>query len=91
MIITIALAVFILSMGDSAVQNSSIISMTSILTMMGVPTSALGLILGVDAILDMFRCGSNIIGDLSTTITIGKSEGEMDVEKYKAKPAKPAA
>ena len=91
MIITIALAVFILSMGDSAVQNSSIISMTSILTMMGVPTSALGLILGVDAILDMFRCGSNIIGDLSTTITIGKSEGEMDVEKYKTKPAKPAA
>lgn len=91
MIVTIALAVFILSMGDSAVQNSSIISMTSILTMMGVPTSALGLILGIDAILDMFRCGSNIIGDLSSTITIGKSEGEMDVEKYKARPAKPAA
>lgn len=86
MIATIAIAVFILSMGDSAVQNSSLISMTSILTMMGVPTSALGLILGVDAVLDMFRCGSNIIGDLSATLTIGKSEGEMDVEKYRSKP-----
>ncbi len=91
MIATIAIAVFILSMGDSAVQNSSLISMTSILTMMGVPTSALGLILGIDAVLDMFRCGSNIIGDLSATITIGKSEGEMDVEKYNEKPKKSAA
>ena len=90
MIATIAIAVFILSMGDSAVQNSSLISMTSILTMMGVPTSALGLILGVDAVLDMFRCGSNIIGDLSATLTIGKSEGEMDREKYNAKPKKAA-
>ncbi len=90
MIATIAIAVFILSMGDSAVQNSSLISMTSILTMMGVPTSALGLILGVDAVLDMFRCGSNIIGDLSATLTIGKSEGEMDVEKYRSKPKKAA-
>lgn len=84
MIATIALAVFILSLGDSAVQNSSLISMTSILTMIGVPTSALGLILGVDQVLDLFRCGSNIIGDLSSTLTIGKSEGEMDVEKYEA-------
>ena len=91
MIATIAIAVFILSMGDSAVQNSSLISMTSILTMMGVPTSALGLILGIDALLDMFRCGSNIIGDLSATIPIGKSEGEMDVEKYNEKPEKSAA
>ena len=90
MIATIAIAVFILSMGDSAVQNSSLISMTSILTMMGVPTSALGLILGIDALLDMFRCGSNIIGDLSATLTIGKSEGEMDREKYNAKPKKAA-
>lgn len=90
MIATIAVAVFILSLGDSAVQNSSLISMTSILTMIGVPTSALGLILGVDALLDMFRCGSNIIGDLSATLTIGKSEGEMDVEKYRTKPKKAA-
>lgn len=90
MIATIAIAVFILSMGDSAVQNSSLISMTSILTMMGVPTSALGLILGVDAVLDMFRCGSNIIGDLTATLSIGKSEGEMDVEKYRSKPDKAA-
>ena len=51
---------------------------------------ALGLILGVDAVLDMFRCGSNIIGDLSATLTIGKSEGEMDVEKYRSKPKKAA-
>ena len=84
MIASIALAVFILSLGDSAVQNSSLISMTSILTMLGIPTSALGLILGVDQFLDMIRCGSNIIGDLAGTLTIGKSEGEMQVEQYKA-------
>lgn len=84
MIATIAVAVFILSMGDSAVQNSSLISMTGILTLMGAPTAALGLILGIDAILDIFRCGSNIIGDLVATIAIGKSEGEMTVEKYQS-------
>ena len=85
MLIAIAIAVFILSMGDSAVQNSSLLSMTSILTMIGVPTSALGLILGVDQFLDMIRCGSNILGDLSSTLTIAKSEQEVDLEKYNKK------
>ena len=33
----------------------------------------------------------NVNGDLSATITIGKSEGEMDVEKYNEKPEKSAA
>jgi Na+/H+-dicarboxylate symporter len=88
MIATSAVAVFILSMGDSAVQNSSLISMTGILTLMGAPTAALGLILGIDAILDIFRCGSNIIGDLVATIAIGKSEGEMTVEKYQSRTKK---
>lgn len=85
MLTTIALAVFILSLGDSAVQNSSLLSMTSILTLIGVPTSALGLILGVDQFLDMIRCGSNILGDLAGTLTIAKSEQELDLDKYHKK------
>ncbi|MBQ8468987.1 MAG: dicarboxylate/amino acid:cation symporter [Clostridia bacterium] len=83
LVATLALATTILSVGGSAVQHSDFISLTPLMALLGIPTGALGLVMGIDQVLDMLRCGSNIIGDLAATITIGKSEGELKKDVYK--------
>lgn len=81
-VVTLALATTILSVGGSAVQHSDFISLTPLMALLGIPTGALGLVMGIDQVLDMLRCGSNIVGDLAATITIGKSEGELKKDVY---------
>ena len=46
-----------------------------VLIMVGVPGEGIGLILGVDRILDMSRTVPNVTGDLLTSIYIAKREG----------------
>ena len=43
---------------------------------LGVPGTALPLVLGVDRILDMIRTSVNVTGDLTCSAVIARSEGE---------------
>ena len=79
---TIIIAVFIISMGGSAVQNSSIISLSSLVVMLGITPSALGMLLGIDQFQDMFRTGSNIIGDIAATVVVADWEDAINRETY---------
>ena len=56
-------------------RGGSIPLLVGIMTMFGVPGEAIGIVLGVDRILDMSRTTVNVIGDMSATAFIGKSEG----------------
>ena len=42
----------------------------------------MALIAGIDRILDMARTTVNVAGDLMTTTLVGRSEGELDRERY---------
>jgi Na+/H+-dicarboxylate symporter len=55
-----------------------------VLTEIGLPLEGVGIILGVDRILDMTRTMFNIVGDLMTTVVVAKSEGEFDEELFNA-------
>ena len=79
---TIIVAVFIISMGASAVQNSSIISLSSLVVMMGITPNALGMLLGIDQFLDMFRTASNVIGDIAATVVVAFWENAIDTGTY---------
>ena len=78
----IALMAFILSGGAAAVQNSGMLSVSSLAIMMGIPPTALALIFGVDQILDLVRTGSNAIGDVAVCVIIANKENELDLETY---------
>ena len=41
-----------------------------------VPEAGIGLILGVDRILDMLRTSVNVTGDLSCAVAVARTEGE---------------
>ncbi|MBR0071350.1 MAG: cation:dicarboxylase symporter family transporter, partial [Campylobacter sp.] len=44
---------------------------------------AYGMILGIDAILDMGRTSMNVTGDVVASLYVAKTENELDMEKWK--------
>ena len=77
-IILIAFVAFVLSAGASAVQNSGMVSVSSLSTTLGIPRSGIGLLFGVDQILDLWRTASNAIGDVAVCVIVANLENELD-------------
>ena len=59
-----------------------LITLSMVLTSVGLPTQDIALIMGIDRILDMSRTVVNITGDAICTMIIAKTEGEFDREKF---------
>jgi proton glutamate symport protein len=72
----IVLTALLTSVGVAAVPAASLVAITLILGMVGLPAEAIGLILVTDRILDMCRTTVNIWGDAVAAVVIARSEGE---------------
>lgn len=72
------------SIGAAGVPSGSIIFMGMVLNSVGIPIEGVGVILGVDRILDMFRTVVNITGDSAITLIVDSVEGGLDKEQYNA-------
>jgi len=55
-----------------------------VLQWVGLPLEGVGLILGVDKFLEMFRTTVNITGDAMVACVVAKSEQELDLAVYNA-------
>ena len=64
------------SIGAAAVPSAGIITLTMILTAIGVPIGATAIILSIDRILDMNRTAVNLWGNTIATLVITKLQGE---------------
>ena len=73
--IVVMLMSVITAVGAAGVPGGSIPLLVGILAMFGVPGEGIALVLGIDRILDMSRTVVNILGDLSGTCVIARSEG----------------
>ncbi len=73
------------SMGAAGIPSGSIIFMGMVLTSVGLPIEGIGIILGVDRVLDMVRTAINITGDSAITLIVDKSEGGLDEKVYYSK------
>lgn len=70
------------SIGAAGIPSGSIIFMGMVLASVGLPIDGIGIILGVDRILDMIRTTVNITGDAAVTLLVDKSEGMLDEKIY---------
>lgn len=75
------------SIGAAGIPSGSIIFMGMVLTSVGLPIEGIGIILGVDRVLDMVRTTVNITGDSAITLIVDKSEGALDEKLYYSKDA----
>lgn len=70
------------SIGAAGIPSGSIIFMGMVLHSVGLPLEGIGIILGIDRVLDMFRTTVNITGDSAITLIIDKTEGKTDMDVY---------
>ena len=78
----IILLAIITSIGTAAVPSAGIITLTLILSSLGLPLEKIGLILAVDRILDMLRTSVNVCGDAAVSCIVAKSENELDEQIF---------
>ena len=72
--LTIVFTAVLASIGTAAVPGAGIIMLIIILEAVGVPSTGIALILGVDRILDMMRTVTNVTGDASVAVAVHSSE-----------------
>lgn len=82
--LAVILTATLASIGTAGVPGVGMIMLSMVLTQVGLPVEAIGLIIGIDRILDMTRTAVNITGDAVCTIIVAKSEGELDEDIYNA-------
>lgn len=70
------------SIGAAGIPSGSIIFMGMVLTSVGLPVEGIGVIIGIDRVLDMVRTTINITGDSAITLLVDKSEGGLNEEIY---------
>jgi proton glutamate symport protein len=72
----IVLTALLASIGAASVPMAGLVMMTIILSAVGLPLEAVGLIIAVDRFLDMFRTATNVLSDSVGSVIIAKLQGE---------------
>ena len=86
--ITIVITSILAAIGTAGIPGAGAIMLLLILESIGLKVEgnvaiAYGMILGIDAILDMGRTSMNVVGDVVASIWVAKTEGELDESKWK--------
>lgn len=68
--VIIFLTASLAAIGAAAIPGAGLVTMSIVLTAVGFPLDAIGLILAVDRILDMFRTSVNVFGDCVGTLVV---------------------
>lgn len=81
---SVVLTIILLSLGTPGVPGATLVCLGVLLQQVGVPIAAIGIVMGVDPLLDMFRTMSNTTGDMAVTLIVAKTEGLLDIKKFKS-------
>ncbi len=80
--LTVIMTATLASIGTAGVPGVGMIMLAMVLNQVGLPVEGIGLIIGVDRLLDMTRTAVNVTGDAMVSVVVAKSEGEFDEATY---------
>ena len=80
--LTVILMSVLASIGTAGVPGVGLIMLSMVFTQVGLPVEGIGLILGVDRLLDMTRTAVNVSGDAAVSVIVAKSEGKLNNDIY---------
>ncbi|WP_309498408.1 dicarboxylate/amino acid:cation symporter [Sulfurovum sp.] len=80
--LTVILMSVLASIGTAGVPGVGLIMLSMVFAQVGLPIEGIGLILGVDRLLDMIRTAVNVSGDAVVSVIVAKSEGVLDTNIY---------
>jgi len=80
--LTVILMSVLASIGTAGVPGVGLVMLSMVFVQVGLPVEGIGLILGVDRLLDMMRTAVNVTGDAVVSAIVAKSENELDCKMY---------
>ena len=80
--LTVIATATLASIGTAGVPSVGLITLSMVFNSVGLPVEAIGLIMGIDRILDMTRTAVNITGDAVCTDIVAKQDGALDRTKF---------
>jgi proton glutamate symport protein len=73
---TVVLLALVTSMGIAGIPAASLVGITVILTAVGLPAEAVGVLLVLDRLLDMARTAVNVLADCVCTVIVARLSGD---------------
>ena len=84
-LLTVIFTAVMASIGTAGVPSVGLVTLTMVFNSIGLPIDAIGIIFGIDHILDMFRTAVNITGDAICTIIVSFRNKAMDIDVFNQK------
>lgn len=81
--LTVIATATLASIGTAGVPSVGLVTLAMVFDSVGLPVSGIGLIMGIDRILDMLRTAVNITGDAVCTTIVAKQNKELDKEVFR--------
>ena len=79
---TIVLTAMLASIGTAGVPGVGLVMLAMVLKQVGLPVEGIGLIIGVDRILDMLRTAINVTGDAAVSTVVAVKEKSLDYKVF---------
>lgn len=79
---TVILTATLASIGTAGVPGVGMVTLSMVLTSVGLPVAGIALIMGVDKLMEMPRTAVNVTGDTVVTLIGAKTEGMLDEDQY---------
>lgn len=70
------------SIGTAGVPGVGLVMLAMVFKQVNLPVEGIGLIIGVDRLLDMVRTAINVTGDAVVSVIVAKSENQLDVAAF---------
>jgi Na+/H+-dicarboxylate symporter len=80
--LTVIIMSVLASIGTAGVPGVGLIMLSMVFAQVGLPLEGIGLILGVDRLLDMVRTAVNVSGDGVVSTIVAKSEKKLDIAVF---------
>ena len=84
-LLTVIFTAVMASVGTAGVPSVGLVTLTMVFESVGLPVAAIGVIFGIDHILDMFRTAVNVTGDAICTIIVSLRNDGMDKDVFNGK------
>ncbi len=84
-LLTVIFTAVMASIGTAGVPSVGLITLTMVFNSVGIPVQAIGIIFGIDHVLDMFRTAVNVAGDGICTVIVAFKNNSLDVDIFKGK------
>ena len=85
--VTVIATATLASIGTAGVPSVGLVTLSMVLTSVGLPIEGIGFIMGIDRILDMSRTAVNITGDAVCTTIVANQNRALDKEVFNKKEA----